>query len=52
MLRRIMAWLAILGFIFLIIDLSYLKIRLDIAIFMYSMIIIYFVISNFQKKNK
>ncbi len=48
--KRLLAWLAILGFIFLILDITFFKYRIDIALFIYSLIIAYFVISRMRSK--
>jgi hypothetical protein len=44
--KRVLAWLAIVGLIFLILDISYFHYRLDIAFGIYAAIIIYFLLTN------
>jgi membrane protein implicated in regulation of membrane protease activity len=53
MLKRIFAWIGIIGFAFLIIDVIFLKYQIQLAIGIYILIIIYFVFSQtFNKNNK
>lgn len=53
MLKRVLAWLAIIGFIFLILDIIFFKFMIDIAIFVYVIVIAYFLLSNMKSsKNK
>lgn len=47
--RRIWAWLALIGFILLILDISFFKYKIEIALGIYTLIIIYFLFSNFKK---
>ena len=44
--KRILAWVAIAGFFFLILDIAFLKIGEEIAIIIYILIIAYFFFSK------
>lgn len=50
MLKRILAWTAILGFIFLILNLFFFRYYIELSTAIYIIIIIYFIFSTIKSK--
>ena len=50
MIKRILAWTAILGFVLLIINITFFRFMIEISIIVYTLILAYFLLTQMNSK--